>query len=89
MTFSEFCDAVRMYGMLTGGSVTSWGRSTSHNKEVGGVPYSPHRFWMAADFVYDAPVPLPERLQIATRLGLKLVVEDGHDHAQAASWMAG
>lgn len=91
MTFHEFCDAVRMYGMLTDASVTSWGRTVAHNAAVGGVTYSAHQFWLACDVVYDRPAALSDvaRREMAKRLGLNLIVEGDHHHLQTADWLAG
>ena len=89
MTFSEFCLAARQYAMMTGASVTSWGRTYKHNTDVGGVAYSAHRFWLACDFVYDEPGHEPERIALARRLGLKLLPEGDHHHAQPLDWTAG
>ena len=49
MTFEAFASAVRTYCALTGGSVTSWGRTPWHNHVVGGVAQSAHQYWLAAD----------------------------------------
>lgn len=91
MSIGEFAEAVAMYCLLHGGSITSWGRSTHHNREVGGVPGSPHRFWRGADVVYDDlnTQSDPLRLEYARRLGLKIVQEGDHDHLQPLDWAAG
>ena len=88
MTVGEFAEAVSMYCVLHGGSITSWGRSTKHNTDVGGVPGSSHRFWRGADVVYDSP-PAATRAEYARRLGLKLLPEGDHDHLQPLDWSAG
>ena len=91
MGVGEFAEAVAMYCLIHGGSITSWGRSTKHNTDVGGVPGSPHRFWRGADVVYDNPATQQDELRIeyAKRLGLKLVAEGSHDHLQPDDWPAG
>lgn len=92
MTIGDFAEAVSLYCLLHGGSITSWGRSTKHNADVGGVPGSAHRFWRGADVVYDDPTtPTRDtlRLEYARRLGLKIVVEGDHDHLQPLDWTAG
>lgn len=91
MTVGEFAEAVAMYCLLHGGSITSWGRSTKHNKDVGGVPGSPHRFWRGADVVYDDPATMADPLAIeyARRLGIKIVQEGDHHHLQPLDWAAG
>lgn len=88
MTVGDFAEAVAMYCLLHGGSITSWGRSTKHNKDVGGVAGSSHRFWRGADVVYDTP-PVATRVEYASRLGLKLLPEGDHDHLQPLDWRAG
>lgn len=84
MTPAEFADKIRAYCNATGGSITSWGRTPARNDRVGGVADSAHLLWLAADVVYDVgPVgPSPVREAIARRLGLVLIHEDDHDHAQ-------
>jgi hypothetical protein len=89
MTPDEFSDRARTYCAITGGSVTSWGRTTTHNAAVGGVPRSAHRFWLAVDVVYDAPVAELEAIEIARRLGLRVIREDDHDHVQPLEWPKG
>lgn len=49
MTLPEFVDALMRYCALTGGSVSSWGRSPWHNYVVEGVTFSGHLFWLGAD----------------------------------------
>ncbi len=85
----HFLDALRSYCAALGASVTSYGRTTAHNHAVGGVEYSPHRVWLAADVVYDTPPSLAERQELARRLGLMLIVEGDHDHLQPLGWSAG
>ena len=53
MTIAEFAERVAEYCSLTGGSVTSWGRTELRNIHVGGVEFSAHRFFRAVDVVYD------------------------------------
>ena len=90
MTLHDFVDATYRYGALTGASVTSWGRTTTRNTAVGGVPFSAHRFWVGLDVVYDDSHPAEvARVEIARRLGLKLIPEGDHDHLQPLDWSAG
>jgi hypothetical protein len=89
MTRAEFAEAASTFCALTGGSVTSWTRSLSHNTAVGGVKNSAHLFGLAVDVVYDAPQPLPAATERARRLGLKLIREGDHDHLQPATWEKG
>jgi len=80
MTIGEFTEAVIIYCSLTGGSVTSFGRTEKHNKTVGGVKDSDHLYWRAMDVVYDEPVSVEGRKEIAERHGLFLLIEAAHDH---------
>lgn len=91
MTVGEFHEAVYQYCLLTGGYTTSGIRTKKHNAAVGGVPFSPHLFALGEDILYDdvATHTDPARLEIAKRLGLKIVVEGDHDHAQPWDWPAG
>ena len=89
MTIGEFWEAVAQYAMMTNASGTSPGRTKKHNKEVGGVEYSAHRFWRGCDLVYDEPLPVNDRVIIAGRLGLKMIAEGSHDHVQPMDWSAG
>lgn len=89
MTPYEFLTGVMIYCTRAGGSVTSWGRTKAHNQKVGGVQNSPHLYWLGADVVLDAPAPEGERVELARRLGLKLIVEADHDHLQPLGWIPG
>jgi murein endopeptidase len=86
MSYAEFAEAVAQYCRLTGASVTSWWRTPSRNRQVGGVPHSAHLVGLAVDVVYDAPPPQTERQNWARRLGLKLIAENDHDHLQPLGW---
>ena len=89
MTDVEFLIAVRAYCHITGGSITSYGRTVKHNGEVGGVTFSAHLVWLAADIVYDSAAGAEKRDGWARRLGLKLIHEGDHDHAQPEGWAQG
>lgn len=83
MSVSDFAVALVEYCESTGGSVTSWKRSVSHNRAVGGVSDSRHLSGLGADVVYDTPIPLVLRLDLARKRGLQLIREVDHDHLQA------
>jgi len=91
VTIGEFADASATYCMLTQASETSGGRSAKHNAAVGGVLFSAHRFFRAKDVVYDDPASMSrdDRVALAVRLRLKLIVEDDHDHLQPLDWISG
>lgn len=89
MTPYQFFDAVRSFCTVLNGSVSSYGRAKAHNVAVGGVKYSAHQVWLGADVVYDTLPAIEERSEWAARLGLKLVVENDHDHLQPLEWRAG
>ncbi len=78
----EFACALIAYCFATKGSVTSWGRTESHNRHVGGVPHSKHQTFQAADVVYDHRPPLATARRRAAALGIKLLRESDHDHLQ-------
>jgi hypothetical protein len=83
MTPLEFAQALIAYCYATTGSVTSWGRTPTHNRRVGGVPHSKHQIWLGADIVYDERPPLATARRRATALGIRLLRESDHDHLQA------
>lgn len=86
MTPDEFRLNLQIYCSLTGSSVTSYGRTPHHNRQVGGVPFSAHIFWLGADVVYDAAGSDDWRNMTATRLSLRRIVESDHDHLQPNDW---
>lgn len=90
MTPGEFLERLMRYCALTGGSVTSYGRTLSRNAQVGGVATSAHLFWLGADVVYDTVLPARGE-DLAKRLGLRLIREEDppHDHLQPEIWPAG
>ena len=74
MTRGEFAEAVAAYCLLTGGSVTSGGRSQNRNALAGGLPMSGHRFFVGADIVYDADLTPDETARIAAALGRLVII---------------
>ena len=75
MTKEEFMNAVVDYCRQTNGSVSSWGRTRSHNTKVGGVPTSWHLSWRAADVVYDAVLDQQMKVDMAALKG-RLTIYD-------------
>lgn len=86
MTVPEFAEAVQAFCKQFSCSVTSWGRTKSRNKKVGGVEGSPHTHWVGADVVYDVPVEKASLDQFADSIGLYIVHEGDHDHLQPKNW---
>jgi hypothetical protein len=84
-----FVGALMIFCRMTDGSVTSWGRTKKHNKDVGGVARSAHRAFLGADVVYDVPIAEEEATDYAERLGLRLIREGDHDHLQPLGWRKG
>lgn len=68
------------------GSVTSWIRTTQHNRAVGGVETSPHLYGLAADIVYDEVPDLEVAQSYAAALALHVVRAHDHDHLQPDDW---
>jgi len=68
------------------GSISSWGRTFKHNKEVGGVPDSYHLIWMGCDVIIDQMVKNEAFEADAKRLGLDPILEGDHYHLQPLGW---
>lgn len=64
------------------GSVSSWGRTLKHNKDVGGVPNSYHMLWLGCDVVLDVMEKNDDLESDAGELGLKAILEGDHYHLQ-------
>jgi hypothetical protein len=64
------------------GSVTSWGRTAKHNKEVGGVPNSYHLLWLGCDIVLDDMRQNTDFENDAIFFCLKPILEGDHYHLQ-------
>jgi len=89
MTSYEFFDAARTYCFLTNASVTRFGSSRAHQAKLDpAVKQSPHVYWLGADVEYDGAAPA-DGVEIAERLGMKLLREPDHDHLQPMDWRAG
>lgn len=82
--FTTFCHVIRHLGEIHELSVTSWGRTESRNKMVGGHLRSRHMDWMAVDVVPDDWDKHAEIMEDAGRLGLKAINEGDHIHLQVA-----
>jgi len=67
------------------GSVSSWGRTVKHNKDVGGVDDSWHTLWVGCDVVLDKMVKNAVFERDAKDLGLWASLEGDHYHLQPAN----
>ena len=64
------------------GSVSSWGRTAKHNKEVGGVEGSIHLLWLGVDVVLDEMKKSLEFEKDCDKLGMVALFEGDHYHLQ-------
>lgn len=64
------------------GSVSSWGRTPKHNKDVGGVEGSIHMLWLGCDVVLDEMKKNLEFEKDCSILGLVPIYEGDHYHLQ-------
>lgn len=64
------------------GSITSWGRTPKHNKDVGGVENSCHMIWIGCDVILDEMVKNNAFESDADAMGLKPILEGDHYHLQ-------
>jgi hypothetical protein len=85
MSVSEFAEKVARIGLACGFSVTSWGRSATHNAKVGGLDGSYHRLWMAVDGILDQPSDKAEFVHWCRREGISVLDEGDHLHVQPAT----
>ena len=64
------------------GSISSWGRTAKHNKDVGGVPNSYHQLWLGCDVILDVMEKNLEFEKDAGDFCLKAILEGDHYHLQ-------
>jgi len=82
MDILKFCDLVVTLRCKWQFSVTSWGRTFKHNKDVGGVDGSDHLMWIGMDVILE---PMEKNLDFekdAGRIGLTALFEKDHYHLQ-------
>ncbi len=65
-----------------GGSVSSWGRTRKHNKDVGGEDDSTHMLWSGVDVVLDVMKKNSEFEADVKAVGLHWAFEIDHYHLQ-------
>ncbi len=76
----RFEDKIRSLLLGYPGSVTSWIRSPSRNKLVGGAVNSKHLIGLAIDIVLDNPADNFAFIQTAQSMGLWTLDEGDHVH---------
>lgn len=82
MDILKFCALVITLRSKWAFSVTSWGRTVKHNKDVGGVDGSDHLMWVGMDVITE---PMEKNLDFekdAGRIGLTALFEKDHYHLQ-------
>ena len=77
-----FADKIEVLCRIWPVSVTSWWRSESRNKAVGGVHNSKHLKGLAVDVVLDPGADPGEFVEVAVKLGLRVLEEGDHFHIQ-------
>jgi hypothetical protein len=78
----DFIECVVLVCSKHRGSVSSWGRTPKHNKDVGGVDDSTHMLWIGCDVVLDNMVKNPAFEEDVHILGLHWSFEGDHYHLQ-------
>lgn len=80
----EFINRVNWLSQWAGFTVSSFGRTVSHNQSVGGVSHSQHLLWTAADLVpvYPDDMDSLEQTAKATQAFGFVLNEGDHVHVQ-------
>ena len=78
----DFIERVVLVCSKHRGSVSSWGRTPKHNKDIGGVEGSIHMLWLGCDVVLDEMKKNLEFEADAAKIGLKAIYEKDHYHLQ-------
>lgn len=86
MTPFDFIELVVFLCSKHRGSISSWGRTSKHNCDVGGVPDSYHILWMGVDVVLDDMAQNASFEADAKKLGLDPILEGDHYHLQPLGW---
>jgi len=80
MDISGFAAAVSTLRVKWSFSVSSWGRTVKHNKDVGGVDGSDHLLWLGLDAILEPMVKNLDFEKDSDRLGLIALFEKNHYH---------
>jgi len=80
MDISGFAAAVSTLRVKWSFSVSSWGRTVKHNKDVGGVDGSDHLLWLGLDAILEPMVKNLDFEKDCDRLGLIGLFEKNHYH---------
>ncbi len=78
----DFAARLLALALVSSLSVSSWGRTATRNRTVGGGALSNHLGWLAADMVPDDWKSLPRVQAFAKRLGLEVIPEGDHWHIE-------
>jgi hypothetical protein len=82
MTYLDFCIAILQLASVASFRVTSWWRSPSSNKAVGGHILSWHLVGMGVDLVPDTEADRHLIKAHAPRLGFDYIDEGDHIHLE-------
>lgn len=82
MTIFDFISVILTLAAEFDFSVTSWLRSRSRNKEIGGNAEGFHLCGLAVDAVLDTPTHKESLMKRARRLGLDAIDEGDHVHLE-------
>lgn len=85
----KFCQQIYILCQFFGGSVSSWIRSSKHNKAVGGVPLSLHKVGLAVDVILDEPTDAVKArfIEACEKAGLKALDEGNHIHVSVGEYL--
>lgn len=83
MNLETFCSCVFAFCKAFGGNVTSWIRTPSHNKAVGGVANSKHLDGLAVDVILDSPENRDPFIAACRSVKLRAFWDKDHVHVEA------
>jgi hypothetical protein len=79
---SIFIENVLILAIRWAFSVTSWGRTPKHNKDVGGVDDSHHLRFLGLDVILDENKKSSLFEKDCDRMGIRAIWEGDHYHLQ-------